>query len=495
MGVLGSAALQYWEEDAVALNAAVVERGREQDSACFITAYTQEWYAYDFAEETPSALQAQQCASGCCASVSAANTATKPALFARGLGAHTCGVCRAACYCSALCLELDWKRHKWPQVGAAKTHADSIDCNRSPYRVLNQRLLQRALGKRAGTTGSDCLMSFTKMLLLALGALDPVACTVYRALSRLPRPLWERFAQYAPGESFVLNNFNSTSTACGAAEAFLGDDVSANLRVFFRLDCIQGFSIGGFSRFPGEQEVLLGPGSVFRVVRRTVSCDGSRLDLHAMQLPPHEKVSRAFGGGGADDGGCDGRGSAVWSSIAEYNGNGNGSGDSSATQRHVVYLLSHPQQHPPRGSQVPPQRCSVAIVLQGGQLLQQRMPSSGNQAAVPVCVVPHGGRYQIQVKSGFDVRASVSVSVDGHPIGAWVLQARECFTIERPAAVASCFTFLQVSHAVAAGDKATVLSPAGTGIEADRDVNGLVECCFTPEDCSYLSNPNPSEDD
>jgi hypothetical protein len=76
-------------------------------------------------------------------------------------------------------------------------------------------------------------------------------------------------------------------------EYFLGQDSPENRRVFLTVDCVLGFDIAKYSNFEEEEEIILPPGSVFRVVHR--SCEGTRLDIHIRQLPVQQAVSEALG--------------------------------------------------------------------------------------------------------------------------------------------------------------------------------------------------------
>jgi hypothetical protein len=247
--------LEHYKEQSI--------ESHSDDPARFIRSYTQEW--------CPKPMYDEQCGQECSRQ-----------------GCHNtsqcmCPVCKQAQYCSANCMMQDWERHKWPQAGL-KTE----DCNRSPYRVMNQRLLKKEL------TSSDFMVGYTKMFMLSLGRLDPIpTCTVFRALSNLPRELHDKFSGYKPDDEFVFNNVNSTSLDIAASESFLGTDTPSNLRVFLTIDCIQGFAIEQFSEFPCEKEVIVPAGSKFRVTRQ--SKNGSRLDLHLTQLPPQKAVSDALG--------------------------------------------------------------------------------------------------------------------------------------------------------------------------------------------------------
>jgi hypothetical protein len=279
---IGEAGLDYWVVKANQFHEAAQTSQIPIDTACFITSYTQEWYPYQFEGSHANAHSKGTCDFKGCPVLSQQPIGTASFAHCKGQP-HGCSVCGIAHYCSAHCMETDWRSHKWPAVGIK-----SEDCNRSPYRVMNQRLLRKAM------TSNDSLLGYTKMLMLSLGSMGSIApCTVYRALSNLPRDLYDSFSEYEPGSEFVFNNVNSTSLDRAASESFLGEDTASNLRVFLTIQCIQGFAIEEFSDFPGEKEVIIAAGSVFRVTQK--SCTGSRLNIFATQLPSQSAVSEALG--------------------------------------------------------------------------------------------------------------------------------------------------------------------------------------------------------
>jgi hypothetical protein len=178
---------------------------------------------------------------------------------------------------------------------------------------LNSRLLGKTL------TAGDPLLPFARMLLLELGKLPAdsmfVSGKVYRALSHLPVVTWEKFGRYSTGDVFCFNNFNSTSVARVAAEQFLGKEEPGNYRVFLELQCLQGFDLARYSEFPDENEILIPPGSEFRVVSTRVV--GTRVDVSAQQLPPHPLVSASLGNDEWQAPGQKGRGSELGAASAD----------------------------------------------------------------------------------------------------------------------------------------------------------------------------------
>jgi hypothetical protein len=122
----------------------------------------------------------------------------------------------------------------------------------------------------------------------------------------------------------------------------------------------------------------------------------------------------------------------------------------------------------------------MPCIVQGGDALPVHVEH--DEAYV---VVPHGSKFQIEIENPFYVRCSMTLEIDGHYMGGWILGPRETVVIERPPTIPKRFTFLQETWAVAAEKQATRHAPAGSGILANQKSNGLITCCFTPERLSW----------
>jgi hypothetical protein len=339
---LGSDALSYWATRAHTLNGLKRSGGSggsgkgdgkqggeifdlDEDLACYITAYTQEWFAYQLHVWTPPA---GSCGYQKCAAAAVIQALWRRSQLARDTakqrveqqpqkqsiqqqeeetdtakeqpetatiykytektrkhgsghdGFFGCRVCQQADFCSAFCLEKAWTKHKWPTP-------TKPDCNRSLYSTVNTRLRYKSFA------GHSAMLIFTKMLMQALGTLPLHYGTVYRSLSRLPEAGWLEFCAYGIGQSFAFNSFSSTSTDQQASEHFLGDDKPENLRVFLVIKCVVGFSVMRFSEYAHESEILIPPGAVFEVIGSEVT--GSRLNLHVIQKRPSVAVMQSLG--------------------------------------------------------------------------------------------------------------------------------------------------------------------------------------------------------
>ena len=337
------------------------------------------------------------------------------------------------------------------------------------YRKVNQALMGKTYGKK------NPFLLYTKMLLLSLGQLPPMpACTVYRGLSNLPEHVWDKFRDYGVGQTFVFNNFNSSTLSKASGEEFLRKGNSADDRqVFLTIKCALGFSVAAFSVFPAEQEVLLPPGSVF-VVAKT-RCSGTRLDLEVEQLPADTKVVNALGI----------QGYAPISDTMLADSLLSKTYQQQAAKSKRVHVMATP-----RVSRVEVEslseakatggeagNCSVRI-LGAGIIIPQNSDENNSTENV---ALPHGSQYRIQLTNGFMVRCSASLTIDGFWVGDWILTPGQTAAFERPVWAEGKFSFFQSNLAEAAEKKRTDFAPARTGIVEGRSENGMVNCVYTPE--------------
>ncbi len=129
-----------------------------EDRACYLTSYTQEWFAceehveeeaegggaaHQTAKTTTTTTTAAACVVPRCPHCVASASASLPNRPQRdGQSSRTgyvCKICRAGRYCSEACFQQAWADHKWP----SKTKP--LDCNRSPYRKVNRLLMSHGM--------------------------------------------------------------------------------------------------------------------------------------------------------------------------------------------------------------------------------------------------------------------------------------------------------------------------------------------------------------
>jgi hypothetical protein len=265
---------EKWLESAKAFAQELPVGAVSREHAMVLHIYTQEWICYQRFNPTDLKLDAgaaPHCFNAEC------NKAVDDLC-------QTCGICGRALYCSEVCMKKHWAQHKWPSEDCP------IDCNHSPYRVVNAALRLRNMKALQKS------MHFSKLLLLALGGIESQVGTLYRALSNLPQAIWQTYADCKEGDQFCFDNFNSTSTDRVASEAFLGNPTSDNRRVFLVINAVASFPVSDFSEFPEEAELVLPPGSQFRVRSVITSAsDPSFLELEVDQLPLQQEVLRSMG--------------------------------------------------------------------------------------------------------------------------------------------------------------------------------------------------------
>ena len=264
-----------WVESAEAFVQKLPVGAVSREHAMVLHIYTQEWICYQQFNPTDLNKVAGGAAPHC---FNPECSKTADALC------QTCGICGRALYCSEACMKQHWAQHKWP------SKANPLDCNRSPYRVVNAALRLRNMDALQKS------MFFSKLLLLALGGIESEAGKLYRALSNLPQAIWQTYADCEEGDQFCFDNFNSTSTDRVASEVFLGNPISNNRRVLLVINAVASFPVSEFSDYPAEAELVLPPGSQFKVrsVITNVS-DPSFLELEIDQLPLQQEVLRSMG--------------------------------------------------------------------------------------------------------------------------------------------------------------------------------------------------------
>ena len=85
-------------------------------------------------------------------------------------------------------------------------------------------------------------------------------------------------------------------------------------------------------------------------------------------------------------------------------------------------------------------------------------------------VLQHGTQYTLLLANDSDRRCDVKVTIDGHPVGTWRVDAHEEVRIERPVEDTGRFTYLK--HGTSEGDAANLVK----GEEL-----GLISAEFRPE--------------
>ena len=152
---------------------------------------------------------------------------------------------------------------------------------RTPY----TKSLYYILNKSLRTEDRNVLVPwfrYLKLFLTALSRCRTCKSTVYRGV-QLSRA--DQLKQYTPGETFPWWGFSSCSVKQSIAEReqFLG---SGPLKVLFKIDCTGAVSIEKHSRYENEREVLLRPGTMFKVTKYKLDKHGVHHVYLAEIKPP-----------------------------------------------------------------------------------------------------------------------------------------------------------------------------------------------------------------
>ena len=126
-------------------------------------------------------------------------------------------------------------------------------------------ILNNALRDHTDVEGKKAFLPYLKLLLTGLNKLPLVRAKVYRGIKADVHDVYSQLEN----KVFTWWAFSSTTTRQTLAKAFLHGSEST----LFTIDAI-GVDIDAFSSFPGEQEVLLLPGTLLTVESGVVADAG-----------------------------------------------------------------------------------------------------------------------------------------------------------------------------------------------------------------------------
>lgn len=126
-------------------------------------------------------------------------------------------------------------------------------------------ILNNALRDHCNLEGGKAFLPYLKLLVTGLNKLPLVRAKVYRGIKADVHDVYSQLEN----KVFTWWAFSSTSTQQDSAEAFLHGSEST----LFTIDAI-GVDIAAFSSYPGEQEVLLLPGTRLTVESGVVADKG-----------------------------------------------------------------------------------------------------------------------------------------------------------------------------------------------------------------------------
>lgn len=218
-----------------------------------------------------------------------------------------CGGCGAK-YCTVECQKEDWK-----------AHTGEFHCDATLSKELNRMLKRREWRRMAST------WPYVKLLLWTLSKLTPFEGYLWYAMAYLRDSDWAQYAMLVPkdkdekkqrssegGDVFTWSCFTSCVVNRNRAESlFAKKEVARAPRVLFEIKTIEAYKISQYVEPPepggssssatsesaDRDEVLLPPGSTFRVLMSTTT--GTLLHLVLEQIPqPYSNSSS--GGSGAE---------------------------------------------------------------------------------------------------------------------------------------------------------------------------------------------------
>lgn len=125
--------------------------------------------------------------------------------------------------------------------------------------------------------------SYLKLILTALHKLPSLKTTLWRAIRGNVDKDYK--------QDKIWWGFSSCTYKRNVAEQFLDH---SSVRTLFKVNCVNGRSIKSHSYFPQEDEILLLPGTYFRVVKKWIEPDG----LHIIELeetePSYQSITLPF---------------------------------------------------------------------------------------------------------------------------------------------------------------------------------------------------------
>lgn len=125
--------------------------------------------------------------------------------------------------------------------------------------------------------GLDRWLPYLRLLVSALNKLEPISCTVYRGAPGDLR------ARYRIGHAWWWG-----LTSCSRVKGLERELGRSGPRTIFVIDCVSGRVIGNHAHQRNNNEVLLLPGTYFRVCKHEITKTGSHLIFLSEETPPNE---------------------------------------------------------------------------------------------------------------------------------------------------------------------------------------------------------------
>jgi hypothetical protein len=145
------------------------------------------------------------------------------------------------------------------------------------YKLLNQKLRSE---KRRDLIS---WYSYLKLFLTALHKLPSLKKTVWRGVHGDVSDLYRK--------DYIWWGGSSCTETMAIMEKFLG---RSGLRTIFKIDCINGKSIKSHSSYKDENEIILMPGTYFRVIDKYRHADNLHIIHLQEETPPNQLVASPF---------------------------------------------------------------------------------------------------------------------------------------------------------------------------------------------------------
>ncbi|CAF3923154.1 unnamed protein product, partial [Rotaria sp. Silwood1] len=141
--------------------------------------------------------------------------------------------------------------------------------NNSLYKIMNQDL------RSEDDSATIPWFNYLKLFETALKKLPTVKKCLWRGVDGTVNK------NFVKGTEIIWRSVSSCSTSLNVIKDFLGKESNATL---FMVEAVNGRNLHGYTRYPGENEVLLGPGTRLRVESDDLKHIGGLKVVHLVEI-------------------------------------------------------------------------------------------------------------------------------------------------------------------------------------------------------------------
>ncbi|CAF3972224.1 unnamed protein product, partial [Rotaria sp. Silwood1] len=141
--------------------------------------------------------------------------------------------------------------------------------NNSLYKIMNQNL------RSEDDSATIPWFNYLKLFETALKKLPTVKKCLWRGMDGTVNK------NFVKGIEIIWRSVSSCSTSLNVIKDFLGKESNATL---FMIEAVNGRNLHGYTRYPGENEVLLGPGTRLRVESDDLKHIGGLKVVHLVEI-------------------------------------------------------------------------------------------------------------------------------------------------------------------------------------------------------------------